>query len=111
MAPAMLSHASSRVGRAPAPASGGGQTGGNRGAPEHSSGGVKTLAAEGVGAESRGGAGRSKRHGGVDQEMAVQLRLVAAAGATGADGRRRGRRQGRQELASERRVEAVVGRV
>jgi hypothetical protein len=43
--------------------------------------------------------------------MADRLGLVAAAGATGAGGRRRERRQGRRELASERRVEAVVGRV
>jgi hypothetical protein len=43
--------------------------------------------------------------------LADRLRLVAAAGATGAGGRRRERRQGRRELASERRVEAVVGRV
>jgi hypothetical protein len=50
--------------------------------PKHSDGGVKTLAAEGVGTASRGGAGRSNRHDGVDQEAAVQLRLVAAARAT-----------------------------
>jgi hypothetical protein len=46
--------------------------------------------------------------GGVDQVAAYRLRLVAAEGATGAGGRRRGRRQGRLELASERRDEGWV---
>jgi hypothetical protein len=110
-APPALSHASSRAGRPPASASGGGRTGGIGGVPKHSDGGVKTLAAEGVGTASRGGAGRSNRHDGVDQEAAVQLRLVAAAGATGAGDRRRGRHQGRLELASVRRDGGwVVGR-
>jgi hypothetical protein len=37
----------------------------------HNGGGVKTLAVEGVGTASRGGAGRSNRHDGVDQEATV----------------------------------------
>jgi hypothetical protein len=40
--------------------------------------------------------------GGVDQAAAYRWRLVVAEGATGAVGRRRGRREGRLELASER---------
>jgi hypothetical protein len=45
--------------------------------------------------------------GGVDQAAAYRLRLVAAEGSTGADGWRRGRRQGRLELASERGCESA----
>jgi hypothetical protein len=111
MAPPAPSHASSRAGRPPASASEGGRTGGIEGAPKHSGGGVKTLATEGVGTASRGGAGRSNWHDRVDQEAAVQLRLVAAVGATRSGGRWRGRCQGHLELASVRRDEGwVVGR-
>jgi hypothetical protein len=110
MGPPAPSHANSRAGRPPAEASGGGRTGGIGGAPKHNGGGVETLAAEGIGMESRGGAERSKRYDGVDQEAAVRLRLVVAASATGAGGWWRGRHQGRLELASERRGEGwVVG--
>jgi hypothetical protein len=49
----------------------------------------------------RGGGRENPGGGGVDQAAEYRLRLVAAAGTTGADGRRRGHRQGRQELASE----------
>jgi hypothetical protein len=100
---------------ATASASRGDRTGGVGAAPEQRQNRrrhqVETLAVDGVGSACRGGAGRSNRQDRVDQEAAVQWRLVVVAGATGAGGRRRERRQRRRELASERRVEAVVGQV
>jgi hypothetical protein len=57
------------------------------------------------GAVIRGRGRANQGGGGVDQAAAYRLRLVAAEGVIGAGGRRRGRRQGRLELASERRDE------
>jgi hypothetical protein len=76
--------------------------------------GVETLAAGRCSAQaSEEGAGKNPGGGGVDQAAAYRLRLVAAAGTTGAGGRRRGRRQGQQESerGEERTRSSVVGQV
>jgi hypothetical protein len=73
-APPARSHASSRAGRPPAPASKGGQTGSIRGVSEHDGEGVESLAAGGARhgrqrrrpGESRGW--RSRSGGGVSKE-------------------------------------------
>jgi hypothetical protein len=70
---------------------------------------VETLAVDGVGSACRGGAGRSNRQDRVDQEAAVQWRLVVAEGATGASGRRRGRRHGGR--GARQGADAIAGRV
>jgi hypothetical protein len=58
-------------------------------------GGRNPSREEVLGAGIRGRAGKNPGGGGVDQAAAYRLRLVAAAGTTGAGGRWRGRRQGR----------------
>jgi hypothetical protein len=101
-------HASSRAGRPPASAAEGGRSGGAGGVPEHGGEGGESLAAGGARRGRQKGWRSNQSGGGVDQ-AAYRLGLVAASGATGASGRRRGRRQGRLEREGRRRPEASVG--
>jgi hypothetical protein len=89
-------------GRPPASAAKGGRSGGAGGVPEHGGEGGKSLAAGGARRGRQRGWRSNWSGGGVDQAAAYRLGLVAANGATGASGRRRGRRQGHLELSSER---------